>query len=132
VWFRGLAFGQPPQPSWQLSVLGVTVEMRTGYQDRRTQVGVAVQEFVMVPVESLKPGDVVAPAKTPTRYAQPVAEVNLGDDGVELVFMEKSLYSEQGIRVAGLYPYQYPCALMGGVEERIKETVERWVAGAGG
>ena len=86
----------------------------------------------MVPVESLKPGDVVAPAKTPVRYAQPVAEVNLCDDGVELVFIEKSLYSEVGIRVASLFSYQCPCALVGGVDEQINETIEQWLAEAGG
>lgn len=85
----------------------------------------------MVPVESLKPGDVVAPAEIPVRYAQPVAEVNLRPDGVELVFIEKSLSSEHGIRVAGVYAYQYPCALIGDVDRHIGVAIEKWLAEAG-
>jgi hypothetical protein len=86
----------------------------------------------MVPVESLKPGDVVAVGQTPTRYAQPVAEVNLLEDGVELVFIEKSVVGDHGIRVAGVFAYQYPIALMGDVDRHVKETLERWVAEASG
>jgi hypothetical protein len=91
-----------------------------------------LQKFTMVPVETLKPGDVVAVGQTPTRYAQPVAEINLRDDGVELVFIEKSQYSEQGIRAAGVFPYQYPCALIGGVgvDELIRQAVDEWLGEA--
>ena len=91
-----------------------------------------VQKFVMVPVETLKPGDVVAVDRTPTRYAQPVAEVNLREDGVELVFIEKSVVGDHGLRVAGTYPYQYPCALVGDVDRHIEETIQRWLAEASG
>ena len=55
-------------------------------------------KFVMVPAESLRTGDVVAVDNTPTKYAQPLAEVNVTSDYVELVFFEKSLYSERTIR----------------------------------
>ena len=91
-----------------------------------------VQKFTMVPVESLKPGDVVAPATTPVRFASPVAEVNLREDGVELVFIEKSVVGDHGVRAASTFPYQYPCALIGDVDRQVKETLERWLAEAGG
>jgi len=90
-----------------------------------------LQNFVMVPVESVKPGDVVAPAKTPVRHAQPVAEVNWTDGGIELVFIDKSLYSEAGIRTSRVFPLQYPVALIGGVEDNIADVVEKWLAEAG-
>lgn len=84
----------------------------------------------MVPVESLKPGDVVALDKTPTHCAQPVAEVNLREDGVELVFIEKSVVGDHGIRIAGVYAYQHPAALIGGVDDVITGTIERWLSEA--
>ncbi len=88
-----------------------------------------MQKFVMVPAGSLKPGDVVAVAGTPTRYAQPLAEVNNLDDGrVELVFIEKSVVGDHGIRIAGVHADQDPVALILDVDARIGETLETWLA----
>ena len=88
-----------------------------------------MQKFVMVPAGSLKPGDVVATPRTPIRYAQPLAEVNRLDDGrVELVFVEKSVVGDHGIRVVGTFADQYPIALICDVETLLAETVEVWLA----
>jgi hypothetical protein len=49
---------------------------------------------------------------------------------VELVFIEKSLHSEEGIRVAATFSDQYPCALVGeaGRDGVISQAVENWLA----
>jgi hypothetical protein len=92
-----------------------------------------MQKFVMVPAGSVNPGDVVAVAGTPTRYAQPLAEVNRLDDGrVKLVFIEKSVVGDHGIRVAGAFSDQFPVALICDVEASIAKTVERWLSAASG
>jgi hypothetical protein len=84
----------------------------------------------MIPAQNVKLGDVVALAGTPVKYAQPVAEVNFLDNGVELVFIEKSLHAEAGIRAAGNFHSQHPVALMCDVDDRINEVVELWLASA--
>ena len=77
-------------------------------------------------------GDVVAVDGVPTRYAQPVAEVNRLDDGrVELVFIEKSVVGDHGVRVAGLFADHDPVALIRDVEPQIADTLERWLASMG-
>jgi hypothetical protein len=93
--------------------------------------GNRVEKFVMVPVETLKPGDVAEPAKAGWREGKPMAEVNLLDDAVELVFIEKSLVSEGGVHARVKYPYGYPCALFN-VQDMIERTVEAWLSETSG
>jgi len=83
-----------------------------------------MQKFVMVPAETVKPGDLVAPAGTPVRDAMPLAEVNrLDDSTIELVFIEKSLYSDVGIRAAVVVRPQFPVALVCDVDNLVDDVI---------
>lgn len=83
----------------------------------------------MVPIETLQPGDVVAPAGVPVRWARPIAMVVLNEHEVELTFVVDAL-TDETFRA----PYQYPCALIGRahVEVQISEAVEEWLSIATG
>jgi hypothetical protein len=88
-----------------------------------------VQNFTMVPAESLKPGAVAAAPGVPIRCSQPVAEINRAAfDQVEIVCLEKSVLGGPEIRVRRTVPSQYPIAIVRDPGEMFAEMVELWLA----
>lgn len=85
--------------------------------------------FVMVPVQTLQAGDVVAVDGVHTRDAVPVAEVNETPEGTELVFYERAIGSDTNVRIVGTFPRNHPIALITNVDTgALAEQVEKWVS----